>query len=510
MTNKNIKGFAVAPLTVNAAGGVAYSRASEEALAQLAVTGTSNGTFHVATSSLEKEVMEHAKACSPEFLAKLAVFARESSFMKDSPAFLLAVLMTKDLDLFSKVFNRVIDNGKMLRNFCKVVRSGAVGRKSFGSRARTMIRRWIAARPVERLFDDAVGNDPSMADVIKMVHPHPATNELAAFYGYLIGKDIEDKSRLPQIVREYEEFRAGKTRTLPRVSFQRLTDLALSVEDWTELALNGGWHMVRMNLNTFERHDVFKNPETVTKLAAKLADENNIRRAKVFPYQLFIAEKMATTTPQQIKDALVTAMEVSTRNVPTFDGKVYIAVDFSGSMGAPVTGTNGKPSVVTCNQVASLLASCILRNSHDAEVYRFDTQSYRVNLDPNDSVFVNTNKIAANGGGTDCGATLRELNAREAIGDLVFIVSDNESWSGMAHYSRTVTGLTTEWAKFKSRNPKAKLVCVDLAASANTQAPTSKDVLNVGGWSDSAFVAVDAFIRGSQDSWVGMINNVVL
>ena len=30
------------------------------------------------------------------------------------------------------VFPRVIDNGKMLRNFVQVVRSGTVGRKSFG------------------------------------------------------------------------------------------------------------------------------------------------------------------------------------------------------------------------------------------------------------------------------------------------------------------------------------------------------------------------------------------
>lgn len=496
--------------TVNAAGGKAYSRTAQEALAQLAVTGTKGGTYYASGSVVESEILTLANQCSPEFLAKLAVYSRESAFMKDSPALLLAVLMTKDMDLFAKIFPRVIDNGKMLRNFCKVVRSGAVGRKSFGSRPRALIRQWIENRSAERLFDDAVGNDPSMADIIKMVHVKPSSNERAALYGYLIGKDIQDKTHLPEIVKNYEEFRSGKTRALPRVSFQRLTDLALSVEDWTELALNGGWHMIRMNLNTFERHDVFKNPEVVGKIAEKLANTEAIRRSKVFPYQLYIAEKMATTAPQPIKEALTAAMEESTKNIPYFDGKVYVAVDFSGSMTAPVTGANGKPSVVRCNEVASLFAACVVRNSNNAEVYRFDTNNYPVQLDPNDSVFVNTRKIAANGGGTDCSVTLADLNKKNAIGDLVFILSDTESWSNSYDNGGQRTRMAAEWVKFKARNPKAKLVCVDLAANSTTQAPTTKDVLNVGGWSDAAFVAIDAFIKGTEGSWVGMIENVIL
>jgi len=31
----------------------------------------------------------------------------------------------------------------------------------------------------------AVGNDPSLADVLKMVHPKPATPERAALYAWL-------------------------------------------------------------------------------------------------------------------------------------------------------------------------------------------------------------------------------------------------------------------------------------------------------------------------------------
>jgi 60 kDa SS-A/Ro ribonucleoprotein len=44
--------------------------------------------------------------------------------MKDVPALLVAVLSVKDRDLFKAVFPRVMDNGKMLRNFVQIMRSG--------------------------------------------------------------------------------------------------------------------------------------------------------------------------------------------------------------------------------------------------------------------------------------------------------------------------------------------------------------------------------------------------
>ncbi len=59
-----------------------------------------------------------------EFIAKTAVFCRERGFMKDMPALLCAVLSVKDRELLARVFPRVIDNAKMLRNFVQIMRSG--------------------------------------------------------------------------------------------------------------------------------------------------------------------------------------------------------------------------------------------------------------------------------------------------------------------------------------------------------------------------------------------------
>ena len=75
-------------------------------------------------------------------------------------------------------------------------------------------------------------------------------------------------------------------------------------------------------------------------------------------------------------------------------------------------------------------------------------------------------------GGTNCSAPLAELNRRNATGDLLIYVSDNESWVDSPHYGRFGGGRTetmNQWATF-TRNPGAKLVCIDVQPYATAQA----------------------------------------
>ena len=110
---------------------------------------------------------------------------------------------------------------------------------------------------------------------------------------------------------------------------------------------------------------------------------------------------------------------------------------------------------------------------------------------------------------------LADLNARNAIGDLLIYVSDNESWIDSPWYGRfggTRTETLTQWAAFKARNPKAKLVCIDLQPYATTQAAEREDILNIGGFSDHVFDVIAAFAKGTLNTqhWVGVIEAVKL
>src|SRR5262245_22637879 len=129
--------------TVNEAGGVAYKLTPKAALAQYAATGCFNNTFYTEAGEQLDQVLALANEVDADFVAKTALFARERGYMKDMPALLLAVLSIRDKELFERVFPRVADNGKMLRNFVQIMRSGAVGRKSLGSLPKRLVREWF-------------------------------------------------------------------------------------------------------------------------------------------------------------------------------------------------------------------------------------------------------------------------------------------------------------------------------------------------------------------------------
>ena len=214
------------PDTVNKAGGSAFSMADEAALAQYACTGTFNDTFYSTAEVQLKETLALAQRVSPEFLAKTAIYAREKGFMKDMPAFLLAVLSTRDVELFKKTFPKVIDNGKMLRNFVQMMRSGAVGRKSLGSAPKKAVRSWLQSRKETQLFRDSIGDKPSLADVIKMVHPAPADKSREATYAYLLGKALtpEQAEALPALISQWESFKKDPASVeVPDVDFRMLS-----------------------------------------------------------------------------------------------------------------------------------------------------------------------------------------------------------------------------------------------------------------------------------------------
>ena len=500
---------------VNEAGGAAYKISPKGALAQYAATGCFNHTFYADAGEQLEKVLALVGEVDAEFVAKVAVYARERGFMKDMPAFLVAVLSTRDKALFEKTFPRVIDNGKMLRNFVQIMRSGAVGRKSLGSLPKRMVREWFENRRAEQIFKQSVGQSPSFADVLKMVHPKPTDDERAALYGYFIGREI-DRDKLPEIVKSFERFKNGDSAEVPNVPFQMLTALPISTKEWTEIARNAAWQMTRMNLNTFERHGVFADAETVELIANRLRDREAIRKARVFPYQLLTAYTAASNNariPREITEALQDAMEIATENVPRIDGKVYVFPDISGSMHSPVTGfRTGATTAVRCLDAAALIAAAILRKNPSAQVIPFSDHIVAASLNPRDSVMTNAQKLAAlPSGGTNCSAPLVSLNAKRATGDLVIYVSDNESWIDTKRHGGA-TQTMKQWNEFKTRSPNAKLVCIDIQPNPTTQAKERADILNVGGFSDQVFTLVSEFANGNLDAehWVGVIEKVDL
>ncbi|WP_208354404.1 vWA domain-containing protein [Pseudaestuariivita rosea] len=499
--------------TKNAHAAPAYAYTDAHYLAQVAVTGTFGNMYYQSPQDELEYTLDLAEAVDAEFLAKTAIYARAKGHMKDMPAVLLATLARRDPVLFRAAFGRVVDNGKMLRTFVQIIRSGQTGRKSLGSAPKAMVANWLNSASDRAILNANVGNDPSLADVIKMVHPKPGSAAREALFAWIIGRPC-DVEQLPQAVQDYLAFKETGKGPVPDVPFQMLTQLPLTQKQWMRIAQNGSWQMVRMNLNTFLRHGVFEHQRMVTHVADVLRDASRIAKARVFPYQLMVAaQSVSDEMPGEIRDALHDAMEVAVQNVPVIEGQVVVCPDVSGSMTWPVTGyRTGASSAVRHVDVAALVAASILRRNPAATVLPFERMVRTSRLQARDTILTNAERLAdLAGGGTNCSAPLEWLNDRNQAPDLVVFVSDNQSWVD-AQGGGQATHMMYQWEVLKRRNPQAKLVCIDIAPYGTTQAKSRSDVLNIGGFSDTVFDQIAAFASGRMGPqyWVGEIDKIAL
>lgn len=538
---------------VNEAGGPAYKLCVKHALAQMAATGTF-GNVYYASAQNQLDAMRKLidEIDDNRFLAKLAVYSRERAYMKDMPAALLVVLSTRDTKLMHQVFDRVADNGRVLRTVFQMTRSGQFGRKGLSSSLQRAFQRWLNDASVGKLLSASFGNDPSLRDILRMARPTPKDDARRALFGWLTDKPVEKwapatADHLPSTVQSLIAYRGADTaeaQTLIagdlQVRWDLLADAAKGPLVWKAIARQMGPQALRMNLNTLLRHDAFKKPgilgfagtdnAMIDYVAGQLADPGAIARSRQFPYQFLAAYMNASDeVPAKIKTALHDAAEIACGSVPQLPGPVIIGLDTSGSMASPVTGNRGRggTSKMRCVDVAALFAAAILRRNPDSVVIPFDTQAYKVKVDPSDSILSLSARLSKyGGGGTDCSLPFVEANtryAKQAFAGIV-LVSDNQSWVsigvsqvGTFHTSPFTrqTSTMTQWEKFKKTQrghgiADPKLVCINIQPYGTTQAPERDDILNIGGFSDAVFNVVSSFLENDASRFVREVESVEL
>src|SRR5690606_38386329 len=254
--------------------------APKHALAQMAATGCFNGVFYASAQNQLDEMRKLIDQVDDDvFLAKLAVYARERAFMKDMPAALLVVLSKRDTELMHRVFDRVVDNGRVLRTMFQMTRSGQFGRTSLSSSLQRAFQRWLNEASVGKLLSASIGNDPSLRDILRMARPTPVDNERRALFGWLTDKELENwapasESDLPAQVQSLIAYRQADSMELQariacdlNVRWDLLSDAARGPKVWKAIARQMGPQALRMNLNTLLRHEVLNDREMVDYVA---------------------------------------------------------------------------------------------------------------------------------------------------------------------------------------------------------------------------------------------------
>ena len=78
-----------------------------------------------------------------------------------------------------RVFDRVVDNGLVLRTVFQMIRSGQFknkagkGRVGLSSSVQRAFQRWLNTALVGKQLSASIGNDPSMRDILRIARPTP-------------------------------------------------------------------------------------------------------------------------------------------------------------------------------------------------------------------------------------------------------------------------------------------------------------------------------------------------
>lgn len=489
MANKNVFKSAGSKKVVtvkNRAGGSAVALNAKETLAKYVVTCTFNNTYYATGKEHLDELKDTISNIDDNaFIAKAAVYSRKTAGMKDMPAYLLNVLYDRDRELFTKIFDKVIDSGRMLRTFVQLARSDAFGRNLSARAMRRVFQNWFDNKSSGWLFRNSLGNDPSFADIIKMTHVKGSNNQ--DLFSYLLGKEY-NTNNLPQDLKSYLAWQKDRSLDLPEVNFRLLDSYQLSTNEWSKVMRSCSWNTLRMNLATFARHEVLKDRDNLKYACEKLQSE---MPKNVFPYEVFAAYKMNQDN-LMLANALNEVMEKSVENLPEIKGKTLIAIDVSGSMSGHLSDKSSMKVV----DVAAMFGACISRKCENSRVITFDTDIQLDLTSPKDSILTLAKKLSANGGGTNISLILDYIEKKNIKVDNVIVVSDNESWADRSSWYGS--SFADKWNKMAKKG--MKLISIDLVPNSYTNAPTSrKNNLCVSGFNDSVWEVIKNFLENSEN-----------
>jgi len=290
------------------------------------------------------------------------------------------------------------------------------------------------------------GKAMSLVDLFNLVHPkvqHASTQQAEAW------KDLME-GNLKSTDTWESEVSAGKTEEERAAAF-------------SNLILEGkmGYMAMLRNLNNLIKYKV--SDEVIDAAVARLTSPEEVAKSKQLPFRFYTAFQNVKGN-RKLSDAITDAMELSVANVPSFDGKMLIAVDTSGSM-------SGDPI-----QKAAVFAATMIK-ANDADVILYDTQTRELAVSGRSTVIDLAQKIIDNamGGGT---ATSMVFKTAKKAYDRIVILSDNESWSDYG-------GVQESYEAYKQKHTSDPYVyAIDIQGYGTTDLQKSPKVFHLTGWSE--------------------------
>lgn len=495
-------------------GGAAFVRDEESELFLLAATNmVGEDTFYERAGERDTrfvDLVHEVTAANPDFIAGadpdagrvgLAQYLRQDLLMRSAAVVMAAEYVAaggpRGRSVIARALQRADEPAELVgywmanhgRNLPMPVKRGVAD----------ATRRLYTERAALRY--DGLSRQIRMADVIELTHPEPAGESQSALFRYLLDRRhhddaVADAGVLPVLAaaagleavppeerRSVLRARGPEALAEAGFSWERLSGWlpgGMDAEAWEAVIPSMGVMALVRNLRNFDQASI--SEASVEAVIARITDEAEVARARLFPYQVWAAYKNAPS--DNWKRALGRTLDLTVGNVPTLDGTLVL-IDTSSSMQAAVSNR----STMTRVEVAAVMAMTTAKRAADVDVVIFASDNAPVKSLAGASVLSGVDKVVGLVG---------------SVGHATYGHTAIARWYDPRRHRRVVV-FTDDQQHDSGRvsiDHVPLIYTFDLAGYRPSALPAGeKGRYSLGGFSDATFTAMAVLESGRNAAW---------
>jgi hypothetical protein len=480
----------------NYEGAPSYQLSPEMELYSATVTSLLHDSFYEKAEERLIRLQQLIEKVSPEYCAKLAVYARRSMNLRSVPI-VLSVELAKKADAGAWVGKAIEQIVMRPDEITETLAYYQQTNKRTGTKRLNRLSKQIQkglAKAFNR-FDEYQfakynqNTEVKLRDALFLVHPK--AKDLAQ---QVVFDKITQNTLSTPYTWETELSALGQL----HFGSEKAKNKAFRAK-WEELILSKkvGYMALLRNLRNMLECNI--SDECLDMVLSYLSEENAVRTAKQLPFRYWSAYRELSNITDgrviRVVDALEKAMLLSAQNIKGFenDTKVVLACDVSGSMQQRLSA---KSSLMYYD--IGLLLAMLLQSRCKNVVTGMFGDTWKVIQMPSKSILSNVAAFHKREGevgySTNAHLVIEDLLKREYQADKVMIFTDTQLWNSQ---NRDANSIKTAWQNYKRNFPKAKLYLFDLAGYGQSPMRVeSGDVYLLAGWSDKIFEVLDALENG--------------
>jgi 60 kDa SS-A/Ro ribonucleoprotein len=500
----------------NAAGGYTFVVDDFVRLDRFLILGSEGGSYYASEKKLTTENIDAVKRCVAadglRTVARIVELSDSGRAPKNDPALLaLAYAASKGDDKTRHAAINALPDvariGTHLFHFVTFARSF----RGWGRGLRRGIENWYTTKTPDRLAEQVVKYQQrdgwSHRDLMRLRHTK-FEGPYNAIMKWVV-KGEGDGEGLPKIIEGHIKIQEAKT---PEEAAKLIREYGLVRESvptemlkyatvWSALLEKMPMTAMIRNLGNLSKCGLLTPlSDAEAEVAGRIDDEAALKKARVHPIQILMAEKVYETgrgvrghgewkVSPKVVDALDSAFYKAFQNVEPTGKNFYLAVDVSGSMsGGEITGA---PGLTPCAGAAAMA----MTTAHSEENYYvagFSQKLVEISVTKKDKLTTVMRKFQdRNFGGTDTSVAIEDAQKRKMKVDAFVVYTDGMTWAGDKHTSKAL-----EEYRQKMSVPARLIVCNMVSSDVTIADPTDAGSLDVVGFDTATPQIISSFASG--------------